>query len=72
MSIQPSHPNPKFVSFASTLITNFGFNRVTSKFMILVWFLNLKYASKSAANLVLALTVAYLTQIRHAPDALFD
>ena len=32
----------------------------------------LMLAALAATNLVLALTVAYLTQIRHAPDALFD
>ncbi len=33
-----SVPNPKFVTLCSTLKTNFGFDKDTSKFMILVWF----------------------------------
>ena len=31
--------NPKFVVLFSLLCTNFGFDRDTSKFMNLVWFL---------------------------------
>ena len=36
--IEPSVPNPKFVKLFSLLRTNFGFEKDTSKLMILVWF----------------------------------
>jgi hypothetical protein len=42
-------PIPKFVAVCRTLSTNFGIIRDTSKVMILVWFMDLKFLRAPAA-----------------------
>ena len=44
MKIRSSVPNPKFAALCSALRANFGFDKDTSNFMILVSFMDQKFA----------------------------
>ncbi len=46
----PSVPNPKFASLNRIFGANFGFDKDTSKYMILVCFMNAKFVKASAAK----------------------
>jgi hypothetical protein len=46
---EASDPNLKFVTLFGKRSTNFRFIRVSSNYMILVWFMDLKYAPHLAA-----------------------
>jgi len=45
-----SVPNPKFAILCSALRANFGFDKDTSKFMILVSFMDQKFARRTRGN----------------------
>ena len=48
--MQASVPNPKFASLDRTFGANFGFDKDTSKHMILVCFMNAKFVKAPAAK----------------------
>jgi hypothetical protein len=47
---RPSVPNPKFAILCSALRANFGFDKDTSKLMILVSFMDQKFARWTRGN----------------------
>ncbi len=51
MIVDSNVPIPKFVSFCGALVTNFGNDKDTSNFILLVALLNPKLASERPANL---------------------